>query len=411
MSLNKFIAQQGNSGLHLDIKAASITSDNLQPLFPVKTNLQNKLVSTKLDISDVNDLENNLNQKITNPLNSDLDLNNNNLVNADTLKADKLSNNLNGNVISLDTSKIEIGANTKILGSLETQNTASINGGLSQLNTSGEISVIDRHRFLKPGGVTNGNEIYKDEVYANDNGNVSRLCGQLRYSATDTHSSGNQGTNLGLWTTSSGTSTPVERLLIRSDGSNTLIGSLVVFGKMNIGARPVNTGGYTMITPVQVGPNNISETTAISVFAGSLTIPPNTLLPGSTSVGRLAGSINADNNATITLRLKIQNTLGSIATIELDHQFPTGVTNSSFTIETLYTVLSVIGTVSTIAYNTSFTYKAGVDGMNGEIQSGTIQVNSTLALTSNFTIDWGGSASLGNVWITKQGYNNNVYQP
>ena len=165
-----------------------------------------------------------------------------------------------------------------------------------------------------------------------------------------------------------------------------------------------------MYVPVTIE-NTTVESTAISSGLGTLTIPANTISVGSTSSGKVSGTLNASNNATITMRLKMTDTNSTVSTIELFHQFPNNVTASSFTIETMYVVTSIVGTVTTINYNTAFRYSLVGNTMGGTLQTSSFQVNSTLALTSNFTIEWGGLPSTSNSWTTTQGNNINVFQP
>jgi hypothetical protein len=69
---NKFLNIGGGSvnleNGSVSIYANSLSAKNLTPSFPIKTNSLNKLVSEKLDISDVNNLQSALESVITNPL-------------------------------------------------------------------------------------------------------------------------------------------------------------------------------------------------------------------------------------------------------------------------------------------------------------------------------------------------------
>lgn len=69
---NKFL-NVGRGGVNLEngsarIYANSLSAKDLNPSFPLKTNSLNKLVSERLDISDVNNLQSALDSVITNPL-------------------------------------------------------------------------------------------------------------------------------------------------------------------------------------------------------------------------------------------------------------------------------------------------------------------------------------------------------
>lgn len=80
MSLNKF-TNQGKIGAGLHIESASITSSNLLPLLPVKTDATSTIISTKLDITDINNLQEQLNMLVVNPLTTSLNCLGNNIYN------------------------------------------------------------------------------------------------------------------------------------------------------------------------------------------------------------------------------------------------------------------------------------------------------------------------------------------
>lgn len=65
----------------INVYAATLAADNLDPSKPLKTNFGKQLISTNLEITDVNNLQPILDTVITNPLTEDLDLSNNHIVN------------------------------------------------------------------------------------------------------------------------------------------------------------------------------------------------------------------------------------------------------------------------------------------------------------------------------------------
>jgi hypothetical protein len=185
---------------------------------------------------------------------------------------------------------------------------------------------------------------------------------------------------------------------------------LTVNGKLYIGLRPVVSGGWTMYVPVTIS-NTTVKTVAITPGLGTLVIGGGTLLVGSTSTARLSGIVSAANNATITLSLNITDSNNNVSTIELNNQFPNSVTASSWTLETMYVVTSIVGNVCTVNYNTAFRYSILGSSMGGTLQTDSFTVNSNLSLTSSFSVQWGGSPTTANVWRTTQGHNMNVFQP
>ncbi len=70
MSANKFLNTGGGAGTgnvsngSLDIYGSTLAADNLDPSRPVKTNSVKQLISTNLDIADINDLQQRLDNTI-----------------------------------------------------------------------------------------------------------------------------------------------------------------------------------------------------------------------------------------------------------------------------------------------------------------------------------------------------------
>ena len=86
---NKFLGS-GNSVVGIsdgstNLYGASLGAVNLDPSQPLKTNATRNLVSSKLDIADVNSLQSALDGKLANPLDADFNFNNNNVLNANTI--------------------------------------------------------------------------------------------------------------------------------------------------------------------------------------------------------------------------------------------------------------------------------------------------------------------------------------
>lgn len=74
---NKFLSTGGSFGANLTdgsvpFYGLSLGAQSLEPSQPIKTNSLRQLVSQKLDITDINDLENRLNSVLTNPFNGTL---------------------------------------------------------------------------------------------------------------------------------------------------------------------------------------------------------------------------------------------------------------------------------------------------------------------------------------------------
>ena len=148
---NKFLtASSGISNLSngtVVINAASITSSKFLPSLPVKTSINSELVSTKLDISDINSLQANLDRIITNPYNGDFFCNNlstngsTGVVRSSNVICGGTDLNYFANVTSSN-----ISSNTSNISSLQTktQNQSAVSGATSLL---GNLTLLDNNNY------------------------------------------------------------------------------------------------------------------------------------------------------------------------------------------------------------------------------------------------------------------------
>ena len=102
---NKFLSTGGSGNSDLSngstpIFVASITLDNLEASMPVKTNSVKELISTKLNISDINNLQSELDTVLTNPYQGTLQ--------ADDFKGDSIKDKSETRTINLSSTEIDI---------------------------------------------------------------------------------------------------------------------------------------------------------------------------------------------------------------------------------------------------------------------------------------------------------------
>ena len=206
----------------LDILGASLGSQNLTPGFPIKIDAERKLYSTALAIADVVNLQAELDATIQTPYPGTIE--------ATDFKTDTTS------ISALENKTQNI---TAVSGTTNLTGNIIVSGGTEQISTISTTIAKDKHECKKAGGVFNGNSIYQDLIYADDNTGSSNNVALIRYSADENHTATERGTDIGLWTTSRGSTVPSERLSIDADGATRITGDLTATG--DIGSSGVNT--------------------------------------------------------------------------------------------------------------------------------------------------------------------------
>jgi hypothetical protein len=118
---------------------AGMTVSGLDPSLPVKTNGVRTLVSAKLDIVDINNLQSELDATISNPLTSDLNANNNNIANLNTNEFNKITTPSNA---SANTLKLYASSGTSEIHMIDENGVDSVVGGNvfnQDLNTTDDV--------------------------------------------------------------------------------------------------------------------------------------------------------------------------------------------------------------------------------------------------------------------------------
>ena len=111
---DKFLNTGGGGNANItngsaNIYAAILGADNLEPSMPIKTNSVKQLISTNLEIADVNNLQNELNNVLTNPFNGTLQ--------ADDFKGDSIKDKTETSTINLTNTEIDlVSSSVKING-------------------------------------------------------------------------------------------------------------------------------------------------------------------------------------------------------------------------------------------------------------------------------------------------------
>ncbi len=138
----------------INVYAATLAADNLDPSKPLKTNFGKQLISTNLDIDDINNLQPILDTILTNPLNEDLDINNNHIINVNdplALQDCATKNYVDTEISNIDLStKLSVDGSNSMTGNLDVGNQDIINVNdinsvtYKQNSESGELVITGR---------------------------------------------------------------------------------------------------------------------------------------------------------------------------------------------------------------------------------------------------------------------------
>jgi hypothetical protein len=139
----------GSSGANININngtatifGSTIGAINLDPSQPIKTNSVRQLVSSKLDIADINNLQSELDNTISNPLTGDLNVNTNNINNINSNEFNKMVQPSNA---SVNTLKLYASNVTSELHMVDENGVDSVVGGDTfdqSLNTNDSVEFV-----------------------------------------------------------------------------------------------------------------------------------------------------------------------------------------------------------------------------------------------------------------------------
>jgi hypothetical protein len=176
------------------------------------------------------------------------------------------------------------------------------------------------------------------------------------------------------------------------------------------GINPISVVGGLFAQTAASTPvvNTTTETTILNGGVGTLSVPSNGFQVGDSFHAILSGSLSANNNNTLQIRVKSSSiVLGDSGVITLP-----GITSKFFDINLNFTIrtIGVVG-VASIATSGQFTYSKdasnafeGVDFLS--INNTTF--DTTIGNTLDVTAEWG-TASLGNSIATEVFVLNKIY--
>ena len=144
------------------------------------------------------------------------------------------------------------------------------------------------------------------------------------------------------------------------------------------------TGLYAQTVTSATLTNTTTETSIVGTGAGSLTIAANGYVVGDSYHAKIGGVISAQNNDTITIRIKKGSTvLATTGTLTLE-----AVTNMAWECEIDFTV-AAIGATGSMCTNGNFAYNRDTGSLEGFVFQDIETFDTTIANTLEITAEWG----------------------
>jgi len=167
-----------------------------------------------------------------------------------------------------------------------------------------------------------------------------------------------------------------------ADGTNGQV--LITDGSGNLAFNQPTTGLYAQTTQSATLTNTTTETSIVGTGVGSLTIAANGYVVGDSYHAKIGGVISAQNNDTITIRIKKGSTvLATTGTLTLE-----AVTNMAWECEIDFTV-SAIGATGSMCTNGNFAYNRNTGSLEGFVFQDVETFDTTIANTLEITAEWG----------------------
>jgi len=167
-----------------------------------------------------------------------------------------------------------------------------------------------------------------------------------------------------------------------ADGTNGQV--LITDGSGNLAFNQPTTGLYAQTTQSATLTNTTTETSIVGTGVGSLTIAANGYVVGDSYHAKIGGVISAQNNDTITIRIKKGSTvLATTGLITLE-----AVTGMAWECEIDFTV-AAIGATGSMCTNGNFAYNRDTGSLEGFVFQDVETFDTTIANTLEITAEWG----------------------
>ena len=147
----------------------------------------------------------------------------------------------------------------------------------------------------------------------------------------------------------------------------------------------VSTSGlYAQTVQSATLTNTTTETSVVGTGVGSLSVPADAFVVGDSYHAKIGGVISAQNNDTITIRIKTGSTvLATTGLITLE-----AVTGMGWECELDFTV-AAIGATGSMCTNGNFAYNRDTGSLEGFVFQDVEAFDSTIANTLDITAEWG----------------------
>ena len=154
---DKFLQTGGGGNANLsngsvNIFAATLAADNLEPSKAIKTNSVKQLISTNLEIADVNNLQNELDNVISNPYVGTLQ--------ADDFKGDSIKDKTETSTVNLTATEIDLVATSVKINGQPVDNSVTLQDAYNN-QTDGKILLATSKPFVVEN--QSGNNFYLDD--------------------------------------------------------------------------------------------------------------------------------------------------------------------------------------------------------------------------------------------------------
>ena len=159
---------------------------------------------------------------------------------------------------------------------------------------------------------------------------------------------------------------------------------LITDGSGNLAFNKPTTGLYAQTVQSATLTNTTTETSIVGTGVGSLTIAANGYVVGDSYHAKIGGIMSAQNNDTITIRIKKGSTvLATTGTLTLE-----AVTNMAWECEIDLTV-AAIGATGSMCTNGNFAYNRDTGSLEGFVFQDVETFDTTIANTLEITAEWG----------------------
>ena len=352
MSTDKFLSTGGGGNANItngstNIFAATLGADNLEPSKALKTNSVKQLISTNLEIADVNNLQSELNNIISNPFVGTLeatDFKTSGIVSIETAINDNTNNNTGSVTVHSDVNSSGSGdiITTLERNQIATNNTnatgsVTVHSDVTSAGSGDIITTLERNQIATNNTNATGSVTVHSDVTSAGSGDIITTVERNQIATNNTNATGSVTIHSDVTSAGSGDIiTTVERNQIATNNTNAT-GSVTIHSDVTSAGSgqiitdaerlAIGTGG-TDITALQTKTQNLTATASQSNFSNNVFI--NDDIPER----KYNSDVTIDNDNELTSRLD-----------SIDNFFDGDVNTSLNVFGTAYSGLSTDGQI------------------------------------------------------------------